>query len=634
MQRVSNCAFLPSVAAAATMPSVKKSFALISQLLFPLVLCATAVLMVALAPFAYACDTITVQDAPVPAACSSNGLTSGTGIICVNNNTAFSLTALENGTQSLKAVVNGHDATYLVVNDTGNSAFALTYTGSVQSATQPMQCGNSVTSSLPTLCSMTGIAGTVQGGGTSNTSPNYGPYPSSGWTKPPTAQVSFTGLPIASGSQFELTFTNFVMDGDQGTLTGACYGSCQVPVACSGTNKTTVTGTVYVPNGKDPLPDALVYIPSANPGPLTPGVQCVTEANQAQGSPVTYTYSAVDGTFTLTNVPTGANIPIVIQSGKWRMQGTISNVSGCTTQIAPAWATTMPSSQLDGDIPKIALVTGNVDALECVLRKTGINDSEFTDPSGTGRINFYKGDGAAGAQIDSSTPSESSLVNSPATLDNYDMVMFPCQGAEFDKSSGMQSNLIDYANAGGRVFATHFSYVWLYNDTPFSTVAEWEKNQASPTPDPGMATVNTSFTDGSTLANWLQLPAIGASTTLGQIQVSTLRLDQNSVVSPTQSWLTLNNNNTGQTGNPSGREPAQPVMQMTFNTPVGAPGPQQCGRVLFNDYHVYNASNLGGQTFPSECSTGTMTPQEHLLEFALFDLTKAVVPVTTVSAAP
>lgn len=86
------------------------------------------------------------------------------GIICANNNTAFSLNALENGTQSLKAVVNGHDATYLIVNDTGNSSFALTYTGSAQGPTQPMQCGNSLTSTLPTLCSMTGIAGTVVGG--------------------------------------------------------------------------------------------------------------------------------------------------------------------------------------------------------------------------------------------------------------------------------------------------------------------------------------------------------------------------------------------------------------------------------------------------------------------------------------
>ncbi len=27
-------------------------------------------------------------------------------------------------------------------------------------------------------------------------------------------------------------------------------------------------------------------------------------------------------------------------------------------------------------------------------------------------------------------------------------------------------------------------------------------------------------------------------------------------------------------------------MQMTFNVPVGAPAASQCGRVMYNDYHV------------------------------------------------
>ena len=53
----------------------------------------------------------------------------------------------------------------------------------------------------------------------------------------------------------------------------------------------------------------------------------------------------------------------------------------------------MPQNHTQGDIPLIAIATGAVDQVECVLRKTGINDSEFTDPSGYGRINFYTGSG-------------------------------------------------------------------------------------------------------------------------------------------------------------------------------------------------------------------------------------------------
>ena len=78
-------------------------------------------------------------------------------------------------------------------------------------------------------------------------------------------------------------------------------------------------------------------------------------------------------------------------------------------------------------------------------------------------------------------------------------------------------------------------------------------------------------------------------------------------------------------------------MQMTFNTPVGAPAASQCGRVMYNDYHIYNVSSAGssynsalpnGQTF-SQCSQQPhiMTPQEEMLEYALFDLSSFVTPV-------
>jgi hypothetical protein len=48
--------------------------------------------------------------------------------------------------------------------------------------------------------------------------------------------------------------------------------------------------------------------------------------------------------------------------------------------------------------------------------------------------------------------------------------------------------------------------------------------------------------------------------------------------------------------------------------------------VLFDDFHVENGNNLGGQTFPAECTTGAMTPQEKLLEFMIFDLGSCVAP--------
>jgi sugar lactone lactonase YvrE len=424
-----------------------------------------------------------------------------------------------------------------------------------------------------------------------------------------------------------------------------CTGLCTQQTTCSGSATTSISGTVYAPNGTDPLPNVLVYVPNAPVADFTAGVACLTTGQPASGCPLVSTTTAVDGTFTLTNMPVGANIPLVIQAGRWRTQTTINNVAACTnTPVSPALtgtltnlpqvrtgstaacATSNPPTCTAGDIPLIAVVTGDVDAAECVLRKMGVDDSEFTDPAaqgGSGRINLYLGALAPGARVDASTPGEIDLVDSQASINAYDMVMFPCQGDPTDPLAAdggdYRQFLGNYANAGGRIFATHYSYDWLYESpdyavpNPFFTnTVLWDVDQAFPADQ--TAYVNTTFPKGATLAQWLV--DVGASTTLGQIGINTLRHDQNGVIAPTQSWLTID-------------DPSV-VMQLTFNTPVTATAANQCGRVLYNEYHVEEPLNDNdfGETFPAECVAiaGPMTPQEHLLEFSLFDLSTFVSP--------
>ncbi len=174
--------------------------------------------------------------------------------------------------------------------------------------------------------------------------------------------------------------------------------------------------------------------------------------------------------------------------------------------------------------------------------------------------------------------------------------------------------MIDYANAGGRIFATHYSYVWLFNDAPFSTTASWQVDQTPNfTADPETGTINASFPDGLTLAQWLQF--IGASTTLGQISLQVLRHDFNAVVAPAQEWVQITDPN----------YPTPVPMHYTFNTPVGVPPANQCGKVLYNDYHVEDATT-SGTTFPAECTVTGMTPQEKMLEFDIFNLGACVTP--------
>jgi hypothetical protein len=460
----------------------------------------------------------------------------------------------------------------------------------------------------------------------------------------------------------------------------SCTNLCLKQVSCPNAGTTSVTGTVYAPNGVDPLPNVLVYVPNGTVQAFNPGVSCDKCSAGVTGNPLVSATSGPDGTFTITNMPVGSNIPLVVQTGRWRVQGTIPSVTACGMTSLPKSLTTLPSTKAQGDIPHMAFATGAVDSLECVLRKVGVADSEFTTSSGSGRIHLYEGDGSVtipinprtsvtyqlgGATAGAGTVSETTLVDNPTTLAQYDMLFFPCKGAAYARTGQEQTNIINYANNGGRIFTTHFSYVWLFNDTPFSGTAQWDvglcdpytANNATGACDPPDQTgfINTSFPKGLTLATWLR--DIGASTTLGQIPIGTLKLDICSgavggrgcsaaspsqcttagcgIISPSQLWMNIDDSMIG----------AWP-MHYTFNTPVSMPAASQCGRVLFDDFHVENTGyincppgntnpgcvpastydNSYGLTFPAECAAGPMTPQEKLLEYMIFDLGSCVTP--------
>ena len=83
--------------------------------------------------------------------------------------------------------------------------------------------------------------------------------------------------------------------------------------------------------------------------------------------------------------------------------------------------------------------------------------------------------------------------------------------------------------------------------------------------------------------------------------IQTLRVDTSGVNAPTQSWLSLNNQAYG-----------NPTMQFVFDTPIAPAGTtiNQCGRVLFNEYHVEGGTSGPSSYFPQECLSGPMTPQE------------------------
>ncbi len=105
--------------------------------------------------------------------------------------------------------------------------------------------------------------------------------------------------------------------------------------------------------------------------------------------------TGIDGSFTLANPPTGNSVTIVVQLGKWQRVFTES-ITACQTNTLTSHLT-LPSTSAQGNIPRFAIDTGAVDAMECVLLKMGIAQSEFADPAiagglptATQRIHMYE----------------------------------------------------------------------------------------------------------------------------------------------------------------------------------------------------------------------------------------------------
>ncbi len=154
--------------------------------------------------------------------------------------------------------------------------------------------------------------------------------------------------------------------GEAGT---ACVGLRCQQKACDGGVVTTLTGKVFAPNGELALYNAIVYVPNAEVQPFVKGATCDT-CGSVTGEPIVSALTDATGKFELKNVPAGNDIPLVIQIGKWRRQVVIPEVKECTeTELNDRELTRLPKNQTEGDMPQIALTTGQCDNVGCILPK-------------------------------------------------------------------------------------------------------------------------------------------------------------------------------------------------------------------------------------------------------------------------
>ena len=433
----------------------------------------------------------------------------------------------------------------------------------------------------------------------------------------------------------------------------ACEGLRCFQVNCESKNlpPTTISGTVFAPNGTLPLFGVNVYVPETDPGPLVDGAVCSRCDEGLQGGAITQALTDEAGHFELTNVPATMNVPIVIQVGKWRRQLNIPNVAACQTLPMDTVDSTLPKSMTDMtpnttsvDMPRIAISTGNADALECLVRKLGIADKEITTAGQGGRINLFSdlslgtnegvssfktgfaggtGNFADSQDLWNPTTPHTGGVNA---LKKYDIVFLSCEGAQYPatKPQAALQAMSDYADLGGRVFMSHWHNIWIsgeQNKQATHGIPSWEATATwtfagNPSPDTLTATIDEQGNPkGMQFAKWMD--NVGGSVTHDLITpVDQARNTASGVNGDTERWVYLD---------PATSPNVAGAMNFQFTTPQAADADQRCGKVVFSDMHVSaDSSSKPGNPYPGGCSTQPLTPQEKALAFMFFDIASCV----------
>ena len=435
-----------------------------------------------------------------------------------------------------------------------------------------------------------------------------------------------------------------------GPLPWGCTGDagqplrCYVDLSCPGGSPTTLKGTVFDPAGKNPLPNAVVYVPNDTSSlpPLATGTNVCTSCAATIGDFASVTITGSDGSFTLRDVPTVANLPLVVQIGKWRRRITVPEVADCATTTLPESGPAqlrLPRSLKEGDMPQMAILTGGADDLGCFLTRVGVDPSEYAAPHAGGRVDVYQGlatagsftgpgggvsvygPGLSGGVAGDCTTTSCPLWSSTSSLDAYDLVFLGCEGAAYDQTAdggdagdavvanvapAAKQAMHDWLGQGGRLFAAHNQSAWFQNGPlDFQETAMWRAPSSSAAACPN-CTVDDSFAGGQRFQEWLQTISLvpDGSTQLPLSNVT----DSVSTVNPatTLRWVY----------DPTGGD----TKLLSFATPVGAIDAgltkYYCGKVVFFDLH---AGGPPEGDVPASCSAADLTPDEKLLEYQLFD---------------
>ncbi len=387
-----------------------------------------------------------------------------------------------------------------------------------------------------------------------------------------------------------------------------------------------VSGTVFAPNGEDPVPGAVVYLTRTAPSAQPMGVAC--DNCDLPGNLLGYAVSNIQGRFLIPHgIDGGGTVFLVVQKGRFRRVTMITG-NGCNPVAAVPAATTLPGARAQGELPRILVAAGSTMAQETrpaamdwsyddisrVIRRIGITEFDTAAPCRTATV---------ATDVTTAACEFGNILADAGRLAQYNVIFAPCGSLGFSKSwqvlgtnanSRIATNVREWLQRGGRLYASDTAYGLLARSAPSVATFAGGMTLSSNSRDPANIGMGASPPMGATyqanivdpnLRTWLTDRGVAAGTVpltgfiSPWVAVDSVPMTTRVVVDGEVNWFT------GMAGGsmPAGRRPLSISADIKENN--------GCGRVLFSSYEVDNRAAM---------DMTPLSPQERILEYLLFEL--------------